>query len=191
MPIIAPPPPGNYIETLRSRIVEGRTLSPDQFRVVAVPLQVTLGPSATRGSANFNIPSNQRFVVFQVIPHIVPVNVSAAADSVSGVFNVGVPAPGDIIAGGTVEDLLLTKAQNCRVNLAMVSYTFQLFPQLNFALSDLMSFNGESPSFMDMPAILPQGTTIDLQASLQDAAAAGAPTEYGIVFIGAYINVGN
>ena len=115
----------------------------------------------------------------------------AAADATSGVFNVGVPAAGDIIAGGTVEDRLLTKAMNCRVNMAFVSYTYQLFPQLNFSLANLSSVMGESPSLMDMPAILPQGTNIDLQVSLQDSAAAGADTEYGILLVGAYINVGN
>lgn len=191
MPVIAPPSPDCYIETLRSRIVEGRTLSPDQFRAVVLPLQVTLGASRLVGSASFTIPSNQRFLVFQMMPHIVPVSVSAPADATSGVFNVGVPAPGDIIAGGTVEDRLLTKAMNCRINLALVSYTYQLFPQLNFALSDLSSVAGESPSLMDMPAILPQGTNIDLQASLQDSSAAGADTEYGILLVGAYISVGN
>ena len=191
MPVIAPPAPDCYIETLRSRIVEGRTLSPDQYRPVVLPLQVTLGSSRLIGSASFTIPSNQRFVIFQFMPHIVPVSVSAPADATSGVFNVGVPAAGDIIAGGTIEDRLLTKAMNCRINLAFVSYTYQVFPQQNFALSDLSSVAGESPGLMDMPAILPQGTNIDLQASLQDAGAAGADTEYGILLVGAYINVGN
>jgi hypothetical protein len=193
MPMIAPPAPDCYIETLRSRIVEGRTLSPDQYRPVVLPLQVTLGASRLIGSASFTIPSNQRFLVFQFMPHIVPVSVSAAADATSGVFNVGVPAAGDIVAGGTVEDRLLTKMMNCRINMAFVSYTYQLFPQLNFSLSDLSSAMGESPSLMDMPAILPQGTNIDLQVSLQDssAAAVGADTEYGILLVGAYINVGN
>lgn len=191
MPTIAPPSPDCYIETLRSRIVEGRTLSPDQYRPVVVPLQTTLGASNPRGSASFFIPSNQRFLVFQVIPLVVPVSLSDPLDATSGVFNVGIPAAGDVIAGGTIEDRLLTKAMNCRINLAMVSYSFQVFPQQNFALSDLSSVDGESPSLFDMPAILPQGTNIDLQAALQDVSAAGADTKYGIILVGAYINVGN
>jgi hypothetical protein len=191
MPVIAPPAPDCLIETLRSRIVEGRTLSPDQFRPVVLPLQVTLGQNRQVGSASFTIPSNQRFIVFQFMPHIVPVSVSSPLDATSGVFNVGVPAPGDVLAGGTVEDRLLAKAMNCRINMAFVSYTYQLFPQLNFALSDLSSAMGESPGLMDMPAILPQGTNIDLQASLQDSSAAGADTEYGVLLVGAYITVGN
>ena len=191
MPVIAPPSPDHYIETLRSRIVEGRTLSPDQFRTIVLPLQVTLGAGNLRGSASFTIPSNQRFLMFQMMPIVIPVSVSAAADATSGVFNVGVPAVGDVLAGGTVEDRLLGKAQNCRINLAFVSYTYQLFPQLNFSLADFSSFDGESPSLMDMPAILPQGTNIDLQASLQDSTAAGSDTQYGVLLCGAYVAVGN
>jgi hypothetical protein len=191
MPVIAPPSPDHYIETLRSRIVEGRTLSPDQYRPVVVPLQVTLGAGNLRGSASFTIPSNQRFLVFEFRPIVVPTSVSAVADATSGVYNVGVPAPGDVIAGGTIEDRLLTAAMNCRINMAFVSYTYQLFPQLNFALSDLSSKVGEDAGLMDMPAILPQGTNIDLQASLQDAAAAGSDTQYGVLLVGAYITVAN
>ena len=187
--MIAPPPQSNYIESLRSRIVEGRTLTPDQFRPVTISLQMTLSDTSPRGQANFTIPSNQRMLLMAFMPHIVPATMSNPLDATSGVFNVGVPAVGDVLAGGTVEDLIYAKAQNCRVSLGLVSQTFQLFPQYNFALSDLLAYNGESPSLMDMPGILPQGTTIDLLASLQDTAAAGGPTEYGIVLVGAYINV--
>lgn len=187
--MIAPPPRENYIESLRSRIVEGRTLTPDQFRPVTIQIQTILGASSQRGNAQFTIPSNQRLVLFQMMPHIVPVSLSSALDATSGVYNVGIPAPGDVLAGGTVRDMLYGKAQNCRVSLGLVSQTFQLFPQYSFALSDLMSENGESPTLMDMPGILPQGTTIDLLASLQDTAAAGSDTEYGLVLVGAYIAV--
>jgi hypothetical protein len=128
-------------------------------------------------------------LLLQMTPLIVPVTLSSALDATSGVFNVGVPAAGDVLAGGTVADLLYGKAQNCRVSLGLVSQTFQLFPQYNFALSDLMSFNGNDPSLMDMPGILPQGTTIDLLAALQDINAAGGDTEYGLVLSGVYINV--
>jgi hypothetical protein len=187
--MIAPPPQSNYIESLRSRIVEGRTLTPDQFRPVTISLQMTLGATSPRGQANFTIPSNQRMLLFQFMPHIVPATLSNPLDATSGVYNVGVPAVGDVLAGGTVNDLLFAKAQNCRVSLGLVSQTFQLFPQYNFSLSDLMSYNGNDPSLMDMPGILPQGTTIDLLASLQDTGAAGGDTEYGIVLVGAYINI--
>jgi hypothetical protein len=187
--MLAPPPKENYIESLRSRIVEGRTLTPDQFRPVTISLQVTLGSISPRGQAQFTIPSNQRMLLMQMTPIIVPATLSNPLDATSGVYNVGVPAPGDVFAGGTVRDLLYGKAQNCRVSLGLVSQTFQLFPQYSFSLADLMSENGECPSLMDMPGILPQGTTIDLLAALQDSAAAGGDTEYGLVLSGAYIAV--
>ena len=43
---------------------------------------------------------------------------------------------------------------------------------------------------MDMPGILPQGTNIDLNAALADSSAgAGVSCEYGLVLIGAYVQV--
>jgi hypothetical protein len=187
--MLAPPPKENLIESLRSRIVEGRTLTPDQYRPITISLQTSLSAASPRGQAQFTLPSNQRMLLLQMTPHIVPVSLSSPLDARSGVYNVGVPAPGDVLAGGTVTDLLYAKAQNCRVSLGLVSQTFQLFPQYNFALSDLMSFNGNDPSLMDMPGILPQGTTIDLLAALQDTAAAGSTTEYGLVLSGVFITV--
>lgn len=188
---IAPPAPKYFIETLRSRIVEGRTMNPYQYRPITISLQVTLTAASPQGQAQFVIPSNQRMLLMGFTPHIVPVTLSNPLDATSGVYNVGVPGPGDVLAGGTVLDMLYAKALNCRVSLKLVSDTFDLFPRQDFALSDLMSLNGESPSMMDMPGILPQGTTLSLLASLQDtsAAAAGGDTEYGLVLTGAYIAV--
>ena len=185
---IAPPPPENFIQSLRSRIVEGRTFTPDQYRPIIIPLQVGLGATRTSGSATYVIPSNQRFLLTQFVPIIVPIDVSDVLDSVTGAFIAGIPAPGDVFAGGTVEDRLYAKAQNCRISLSLVSDTFQLFPQFSFSLGDLMAENGAS-SLVDMPGIIPQGTTINMLASLSDASAVGGDTQYGLVLMGVFINV--
>ena len=194
---ITPPPSDQFIESLRSRIVEGRTFNPDQYRPIVIPLQVVLGSTQTQGQATFVIPSNQRLLIRQFLPHIVPVGPSPAfntglsdsANAVSGVFNVGIPASGDVLAGGTVEDRIWAWAQNCRVSLSMVSSTFQLFPQYQFSLGDLMSYNAVNTTLFDMPAIIPQGTTLEMLASLQDSTAAGSNTQYGIVIVGTYESV--
>ncbi len=189
MSVITPPPPQNFIEALRSRIVEGRTISPYEFRPVVIPLQVTLGAARQQGTATFTIPSNQRMLIRQVAAIVVPSDVSDVLDSPTGQFVVGVPAPGDVFAGGTIEDRLYAKAQNCRIDLGLNSRMYNLYPQLSFALSNLMAFNGEIAGLADMPGILVQGTTIDLTASLSDLAAAGGDTEYGIAILGAYVQV--
>ena len=185
---IAPPPPENFIQSLRSRIVEGRTFNPDQYRPIIIPLQVGLSSTRLSGSATYIIPSNQRFLLTQFVPIIVPIDVSDVADSVTGQFTAGIPAVGDVFAGGTIEDRLYAKAQNCRINLSLVSDTFQLFPQFSFSLGDLMAENGAS-SLVDMPGIIPQGTTINMLASLADATAVGGDTQYGLVLMGVFINV--
>lgn len=183
MPALTPPPASNFIESLRSRIVEGRTLNPYEFRPVAIPLQVTLSNTRTQGTASFTIPSNQRLILMAFTPHIVPTNLNAAANAPTA-FGAG------FLNGGGNLDTILARATNCRINLGLASRTFDLFVNSAFALSDLLSTNGTTPSLMDMPGILPQGTNIDLNAALVDTTAAAAPScEYGIVLIGAYVQV--
>jgi hypothetical protein len=187
MPLSAPAP-AQYIETLRSRIVEGRTLNPYQYRPVVVPLQVTLGSSRRQGTATFNIPTNQRFIVRQFIPIVVPLSVTDAADAMSGTF-VGAVAPGAFPFTGTVEDLLFMKSQNCKIDLQLNSQMYNLFIQSSFPLSDLTSWSGGGANLKDMPGIMPQGTTINLTASLSDVNAAGADTQYGMLISGLYVQV--
>ena len=183
MPALTPPPAGNFIESLRSRIIEGRTLTPYEYRPVAIPLQVSLSNTRAQGTASFTIPSNQRLIVFRLTPHLVPTDLNAAANSPTA-FGAG------FLNAGKNLDTILARAQNCRINLGMASRTFDLFVQQAFTLSDLMSTDGTDPSLMDMPGILPQGTNLDLNAALVDTTAAAAPScEYGLVIIGAYVQV--
>jgi hypothetical protein len=185
MPALTPPPASNFIESLRSRIVEGRTFNPYEYRPVAIPLQVTLGATRPQGTASFTIPSNQRLILFQFTPIVVPSSISAANND---------PAAMQLAAGGNL-DVILARATNCRINLGLASRTFDLFVQQAFTLSDLLSTDGTDPSLMDMPGMIPQGTNIDLNAALVDPKikAAGPVTvpdcEYGIVLIGAYVQV--
>lgn len=177
---LTPPDKAHYIETMRSRIVEGRTLNPYQFRPVVIPLQVTLGANRQQGQASFNIPSNQRFIVRQFIPIVVPENVSAEANTMTGA---------SLLTTGGADDLLFGRAQNCKIDLGLNSRMFNLFQQFSFPLSDLMFQDGGDANLKDMPGILVQGTTIDLTASLSDLGAAGGDTQYGLAISGLYIQV--
>lgn len=177
---LTPPDKSQYIETLRSRIVEGRALNPNEYRPVVIPLQVVLGPSRQQGQASFNIPSNQRFIVRQFIPIVVPADVSAEGNTMSGA---------SLLTTGGADDLLLARAQNCRIDLGLNSRMFNLFQQFSFPLSDLTSWYGGEANLKDMPGILVQGTTIDLTASLSDLNAAGADTQYGLAIAGLYVQV--
>lgn len=184
---LTPPDRARYIETLRSRIVEGRTLNPYQYRPVVIPLQVTLGAGRQQGQASFNLPSNQRFLVRQFIPIVVP----KTNDTLDTMTGNATTAPGALTFAftGTNEDLLLMKAMNCRIDLGLTSRMFNLFQQMNFPLSDATSWFGGEINQKDMPGVLPQGTTIDLTASLTDLAAAGSDTQYGLAIAGVYVQV--
>lgn len=189
---LTPPDKAQMIETLRSRIVEGRTLNSYQYRPVVIPLQVTLGTSRQQGQASFNIPSNQRLIIRQFIPIVVPVNVNAAADDLTGNSTTDpttVVPPTTFAFTGNADDLLLMKAMNCRIDLGLTSRMYNLFQNYNFPLSDITSWMGGEANLKDMPGIMPQGTTIDLTASLTDLAAAGADTQYGLAIAGLYVQV--
>ena len=175
-----PPIPSQMIQTLASRIVEGRVLTPNEYRPVVIPLQVTLGPNRQQGQASFNLPSNQRLIVRQFIPIVVPSNVSNAAETMDG---------SSLLKTGDVADNLLAKAQNCRIDLGLNSRMFNLFQQFSFPLSDLTFGYGGEANLKDMPAILVQGTTIDLTASLSDLSAATSDTQYGLAIAGLYVQV--
>lgn len=177
---IAPPPPNAFLQPLTSRIIEGRTITPYDYRSVAIPLYVALDANTPRGSASYTIPSNMRFRVRQLIPHVVLTNPSDAAESFAG----GTPLENPDGVGR-----LYAKAMNCRVSLALQSRAFEVMPNLSFPLSDLMSINGGQSSFLDMPGSILQGSTIDLNAGLIDLNAGYSTTEYGIILVGAFIRV--
>ncbi len=193
---IAPPPDNAFLQTLTSRVIEGRTITPYDYRAVAIPLYTTLGATAVRGSASYNIPTNMRLRVRQILPHIALLNPSANAEfpTADANFRPGSSTPAGgvgatILKSGDVSDRLYAKATNCRISLAFQSRAFDVMPQMFFPLSDLMAFHGEQASFLDMPGMILQGTTIDLNAGLLDANAAFSDTEYGVILVGALIRV--
>ena len=190
---IAPPPDNAYLQPLTSRIIEGRTIVPYDYRAVAIPLYTTLDAGTSKGSASYTIPTNMRFRVRQVIPHIALLSPSADAE-----FPVADPTfhPGDfapnldpIYRSGGVFDRIYAKAMNCRISLAFQSRAFEVIPNLSFPLSDLFAQSGMSPSFLDMPGSILQGSTLDLNASLNDTDLGLSPTEYGVILIGSFIRL--
>lgn len=178
---IAPPPPNAFLQNLTSRVVEGRTITPYDYRATAIPLYVPLSAANPRGSASYTIPSNMKFRVRQLIPHVVLTNPSDAAETFT---NDGAP-----LNNPNGVDRLYAKAMNCRVSLAFQSRAFEVIPNLSFPLSDLMSQHGAPATFADMPGLVLQGTTLDLNAGLMDPNAAFSTTEYGIILVGAFIRV--
>lgn len=190
---IAPPPDNAYLQPLTSRIIEGRIITPYDYRAVAIPLYTTLDGNTLRGSASYNIPTNMRFRVRQVIPHIALLSPSADAEfpAADPTFHPGDFAPNAdaIYKSGGVMDRVMAKAMNCRISLAFQSRAYEVIPNLAFPLSDLFAQSGMSPSFLDMPGEILQGTTLDLNVGLTDPNLALSATEYGVILVGAFIRV--
>lgn len=176
---ILPPPNNAFLQPITSRIIEARTITPYDYRAVALPLYTTLGSGQLQGSATYTIPTNMKMRIRQIQVHIAVLDPADATENGAGIY------------GGSIDirQRLYAKAMNCRASLAFQSRTFEVFPQYSFPLSDLMSQNGQGATFIDMPGTLIAGTTIDLNVGLTDSAAALSDTEYGIVLVGALIRV--
>lgn len=167
-----PPPAQRLIERVRSRIYEGATLTTYDYRSVIVPVYTALSSSVSRGNAVFRIPFNQEFRVQQLTAHVVP---SATLRSAANTFDFA-----------ELEDAAELFAMNCRLDVKIVSGRQMLFAQKGLVLADLQK---EAIRFFDVPLNLPAGTSVEVLASLQDAAAM-APfnaIEYGINLVGAYV----
>lgn len=184
MPFQAPPPQ-RLIERMRSRIYEANGLTTYDYRSVAVPVYSPLSASALRGNAVFRLPMNQEFRVQQILPHIVPTKLTGAG--AENMANGGSYTAGSPFTAGLLKDRLFAKAQNCRMDVKIVSGRQTLFAQKGLPLSDLLPQSSPENRFADCPLLLPAGTTIEVLTSLQDAGAAGAETEYGLIFVGAYV----
>lgn len=176
---ILPPPNNAYLQPITSRIVEARTITPYDYRAIALPLYTTLGASQLQGSATYTIPTNMKMRVRQIQAHIAVLDPADAAENGAGMYASSID----------LRQRLYAKAMNCRASLSFQSRTYEVFPQFSFPLSDLMSQNGVTTTFLDMPGTLIEGTTIDLNVGLIDSNAALSNTEYGIVLVGALIRV--
>ena len=176
---ITPPPDNAFLQPETSRIIEARTITPYDYRAIALPLYTTLGSSQLRGSASYTIPTNTKMVIRQIQAHVVVVDPASALEAGVGLYAANV----------TARTRLYAKAMNCRASLSFQSRTYEVFPQQSFPLSDLMSQNGQGTSFLDMPGTLIEGTTIDLNVGLEDPNAALSDTEYGVVLVGALSRV--
>lgn len=180
-----PPPQNRLIERVRSRIHEIAGLTSYDYRSVIVPVYTKLSSSVLRGTATFRIPFNQEFRVQSIRPHVAFVAPSSETMADGGSF--AMTAGDNVLDFGGIDDRLLAKAHNCRVDIKIVSGRQVLFAQKGLPLSDLWPQGHGSAHFLDTPLLLPAGTTIELSASLQDSGAAGSQSEYGIVFSGAYV----
>lgn len=188
-----PPPQEAFIERIRSRIVEGRKLSPYDYESVVIPLYAVLdetgGAYGPRGGAQFILPSEKRFRLQQVLPIVVLDTISNEVLTNGGVFVYDGAGPTLAIQGGDLFDRMYAKAQNCVIDMKFDSQEMQLNINASFRLSDLLDGNGVD--FFDTPTTFPADTSIDLFASLQDdsAAACGSPTQYGVLLIGQLVRV--
>lgn len=179
-----PPPQQNYIQRIRSRIEEGRSVSPYDSLAVAIPLVCRLTTAAPNGSAKLVLKNRSRFRLQQIIPIVNIVTPRLEVVTNAGDFRYVI---GSAFAGGDVFDRIYAKAHNCAIDLKFDSQEYPLNANASFRLSDLFEENGGSARFFDCPTTFSEDTSVDLLASLQDTAAADSLTEYGVLLVGSYV----
>lgn len=180
-------PPRQLIESVRSMLMEMRTLTFDDYRPEFLPLSKVLGPTANNGSPSYSdeviytVPSEKSLVVVEVTPRVafnkpaLEVKDLTMTDATKG-FGTGVG----------IQDRLLLKAMNCRVLLQLKDATQQLFGDVGLRLSDINPEAGYQLPWHQFPLIVPQNQVLKLNLSLIATATAddlklvGGDTEYGL-----------
>jgi hypothetical protein len=181
------------VETIRSFIVEGRDLGPEDYRAEVVPLIVSIASPATSGNDAFRALKTFNFMIARVrgllelvAPMDEPLALVNSTDATKGVGN------------PTVSERRLMKAMNARLSLQNTDRNQSIFDHNAMPLSAIMPAAGGQPlDFGEAPHILPAGENMELDVALvqgstnaaDDTAVLGANTEYGVALEGWYVRV--
>lgn len=171
-----------FVPELRAMVEEGKALSRDDFRPLAVCLRKVLNTSTTSDVDKYRAPNTHKFLITQVMPHLV---VTAPA-SEAGMIG---------FAGDSTVDRHAFKASNCRVLLQQEDATENILGEVNnLSLASLMPAVGGAPfDWSRMPYILGPGETAAMTVTLVTTSNAnnyvGGNTEYGLVLAGFLVRV--
>lgn len=173
-------PPMNVTERIHALMEEIRQLSPEDYRLIEVPLMVALSTSATSGTDTFRALTTHHFVIKELRGHILIRDVTSETVAVS---NYGNPSYRDRIA---------IKANNCRVTLQNTDRSQKVFESSNnLNLGSFMRVSGGAPIVVDPPHILPAGETLEATFTLVDTTSAvvggTSKVEYGLILVGHYV----
>lgn len=177
------------VETIRSFIVEGRDLGPEDYRAEVVPLTVQLSSTETSDNVNFKSLQTHNYLIGRIrgiCRLLAPMDENLSLiNSVTGSEGVGSP---------TVRDRVLLKAMNCNLQLTNTDNNQDIIDQTVLGASVIM----ERPiDLAEAPHILPANMNLELTATLvggsanlaDNNAVAGANTEYGVLLEGWYVRV--
>lgn len=173
-----------FIEITRSRIVEARSIDLKNIRSGTFPMYVSLTQAQATKQRKFIVPRGKTLRIKGFRPHL-----RIVVPSAETITNLGTLAgAGSVFTTGQIADRIFGKGQNCRLGLRMTYNDIPFFDSRVVALSQFMSFMSAKPvGFYDFPAVIRGGTTIELNATLKEAAAAGSATEYGLLLVGALV----
>jgi hypothetical protein len=166
------PPTLLFIPEIRAMLEEGRALTPDDYRRIAVTLRVSLTTATTSDNSVYRVFGTHKMLITGIRGHLVLT--SPSGDSAIGIANFTT----------NLKDVRELKAMNCRITfINQDDSTNILGENLAIALSTLMpSAGGEALDWRNAPHIVPPGATVQMTATLITTVSpyVGNATEYGI-----------
>lgn len=181
MPRIEVPPSLMFVPEIRALLEEGRELSSEDFRRVAVCLRKTLNTTTTSDNDTYKCPSTHKLLIERVHPHLCITDLSAETAAV---------ATGIILSttAGYVEREAF-KAGNCRLEMLNNDTQERLIGENRTTTLRHLFF--DAYDWRKAPHILTPGQTLQMNVSLIDTASdvVGAGTEYGLILSALLVRV--
>lgn len=181
-PPMTPPIPPTllFVPEIRALLEEGRELTPEDYRRIAITMRVALTTTTTSDNNTYKVPSTHKLLITGIQGHLAGM---VSTDSAIGTGNLTTAAG----------ELFRWKAQNCRVTLINADDSTNILGE-NQAMSLatlLPSANGQPLDWRNAPHIVLPAATIQMTATLISTVAAqvGSSTEYGVTIDGVLVRV--
>lgn len=177
----------NLGNTFAEQIARGlKELDPEQIRGVIIPLYATLLSTTTTGYDTYRVPTTHDLLIEEIRPHLLALDISTELYAT---------IDANLHMGPTMEDRLILKASNCKVDLKNSDREQKVIENHSLVLVSLMKPVGDSLKFGTTPHKVPAGETLRLDVALQDSdhtltgVASTGSTQYGLVLVGKLVRV--
>lgn len=170
-----------------------KDLHPEQVRVVAIPMYVTMDGTTQSGYDTYRVPTTHDLVIEQIRPHLVLMSIANEGGAKGDAGE-----PGSVILTGKVtltsyRDRLAMKANNCLLDLKNTDREQKVIDNHSMCLGTLHEAAGGMPIDLGAtPQKVLAGESLRLDVRYADVVTAtviAGSTQYGIVLIGKLIRV--
>lgn len=167
-----------YSPVIRSLIEEAKVLTSEDVRRQAITMRVSLSASIVEDNATYKVPATHKMGIEEVFGHLGGL-VSTDSATPPGGGSSAVSA-----GSANIRDILIHKAQNCRIALTDTDTSEKLIGEnQGLSLASLLPIAAGQPlNWRDLPALLSPAHSLQMTATLISTVAAqtGTASEYGL-----------